>query len=308
MNLSMKKILSFYESENAGVLTHLTHILNHGDLSGTGKMVILPVDQGFEHGPVQSFSSNPEAYDPTYHFRLASLAGCNAYAAPFGFLQAGAKEFAGKIPLILKINSSDSLYKNSNKPIPALTSSIDQALELGCVGVGFTIYPGSESRKRMYEEVAQASEYAKKYGLVVVIWSYPRGKGVSKQGETGVDVIAYAAHIAAQIGAHIIKVKPPQNFIENEFAKETFQKNKTNISALFDRVRIILQSAFNGKRIVIFSGGPAKEKSVFLNEVRDLAHGGSFGSIVGRNAFKRPFQESIQLLKAVMKIYKEHVQ
>ena len=308
MSPQIKKILSLYDSENAGVLSQLARILNHGSLSGTGKIVILPVDQGVEHGPVQSFSINPKAYDPIYHFQLACSSGCNAYAAPLGFLQAGAKEFAGQIPLILKVNSSDSLYKDSNKPIPSFISSVNQALELGCCGVGFTIYPGSESRKCMYEEVAKASEYAKKYGLVVIIWSYPRGKGISKKGETSVDVVAYAAHIAAQMGAHIIKVKPPQNFIESETAKEAFQKHKGNMNKLSDRVRIVIQSAFNGKRIVIFSGGPAKEESAVLEEITELAKGGAFGSIVGRNAFKRPFSESIKLLKAIMKIYSEHSQ
>ena len=302
MTSQVKKILDYYKSENPDVIKNLARMLNHGYLSGTGKLVILPVDQGFEHGPILSFSENEAAYDPHYHFKLAIGAGCNAYAAPYGFLKAGVKDFEGKIPLILKVNNSDSLYKSSSAPISAITSSVESALQLGCVAVGFTIYPGSEERKQMYEEIARISEQARKHGLAVVIWSYPRGKGVSKQGETALDVVAYSAHIAAQLGAHIIKVKPPSDYIENDQAKEAL-KGK-NIETLSDRVRYIIQSAFNGKRIVIFSGGPAKEKELFIQEIKELAHGGSFGSIVGRNAFKRPYDEAISLLKEVMDIYK----
>ena len=302
MTPQVKKILEFYKSENAGVVSNLARILNHGYLGGTGKLVILPVDQGFEHGPISSFAGNADAYDPHYHFKLAIASGCNAYAAPFGFLQAGAREFAGEIPLILKVNNSDSLYKNSAAPIPALTASVESALQLSCAAVGFTIYPGSEERKTMYEEVARVSEYARECGLAVVIWSYPRGKGISKQEETALDVVAYAAHIAAQLGAHIIKVKPPSDFIESDQNKGIMKKE--NLKNLSDRVRYILQSAFNGKRMLIFSGGPAKEKEEFIKEIKELAKGGSFGSIVGRNAFKRPFDEAVSLLREIMDIYK----
>src|SRR6266404_652356 len=100
----VKQILSWYASDNPGVLTNLARLLNHGTLAGTGRLVILPVDQGFEHGPARSFAPNAPGYDPDYHFTLAIAAGCNAYAAPLGFLEAGAAEFAGEIPLILKIN------------------------------------------------------------------------------------------------------------------------------------------------------------------------------------------------------------
>src|SRR5437899_6360721 len=118
MNDRIREILSWYASENPGVRTNLARMLNHGRLGGTGKLVILPVDQGFEHGPARSFAPNPPAYDPRYHFELALAAGCNAYAAPLGFLEAGAADFAGEIPLILKLNNSDSLLGGSD-PCPA---------------------------------------------------------------------------------------------------------------------------------------------------------------------------------------------
>ena len=296
MNPPVQKILRFYESENAGVITNLSRILNHGYLKGTGKMVILPVDQGFEHGPFASFSDNESAYDPHYHFQLAIASGCNAYAAPLGFLRAGAREFAGQIPLILKANNANSLLKSATAPQPAGTASVESALELGCSAIGWTIYPGSERQNHMYEDVARLGEMARKHGLPVVIWAYPRGKGVSKQDETALDVVAYSAHIACQLGAHIVKVKPPSGHTENETLKPDIK--------LSDRVTYVLKSAFNGKRIVIFSGGPAKEKPAFLEEIKSLAKGGAFGSIVGRNAFKRPFKEALILLKEIMDIYK----
>lgn len=299
MTPRVREILSWYGADNPGTLTNLARIMNHGRLAGTGKMVILPVDQGFEHGPARTFGMNPDGYDPAYHVQLAIESGCNAYAAPLGAIEAVARDFAGEIPLILKINNSDTLY-GDKRPISALTSYIDDALRLGCVGIGFTIYPGSGERKHMYEEIAEASRLAKQAGLVVVIWSYARGEQLSKEGETAIDVIAYAAHIAAQLGAHIIKVKPPSSHIEQSAAAKVYQEQGIKVTSLADRIRHVVQACFAGKRIVIFSGGDAKSTEVLLKEVSELAQGGGFGSIMGRNAFQRPKAESIKLLQDVM--------
>ena len=152
MTPRVREILSWYGSDNPGTLTNLARLLNTGRLAGTGKLVILPVDQGFEHGPARSFGPNPPAYDPRYHFELAIEAGCNAYAAPLGFLEAGARDFVGDIPLILKANDHDVLLNEEN-PDQALTGSVSDALRLGCVGIGFTIYPGSLHRNYMYEQI-----------------------------------------------------------------------------------------------------------------------------------------------------------
>lgn len=303
MTPRVREILSWYGSDNPGVLTNLARMMNHGRLRGTGKMVILPVDQGFEHGPARSFAKNPDGYDPSYHFNLAIESGCNAYAAPLGFIEACAREYAGEIPLILKVNNSESLYKVKGDPISALTSHVDDALRLGCSAIGFTIYPGSSERKTQYEEIAHISCEAKKAGLPVVIWSYPRGENLSKEGETAVDVIAYAAQIAAQLGAHIIKVKPPTAHIEQPEAKKVYEAQGIRVSSMSDRAKHVIESAFNGRRIVIFSGGEAKGTEDLLNEVKEIARGGGFGSIMGRNAFQRPKAEAIQLLQQVMDIF-----
>jgi class I fructose-bisphosphate aldolase len=298
----VKEILSWYSSDSPGTLTNLARLLGSGKLGGTGKLVILPVDQGFEHGPARSFAPNPAGYDPDYHFQLAIDAGCNAYAAPLGFLEAGAAKFAGQVPTILKLNNSDSLAK-VDQPISAITGSVDEALRLGCSAVGYTIYPGSGARNRQYEDLRAITEEAKRKGLAVVVWSYPRGAGVSKDGETAVDIAAYAAQIAAQLGAHVIKVKPPKDLVEGAEAKKVFEKYAIPTKTMADRVRHVIQSAFNGKRIVIFSGGEAKGTEDVLNEIRGLKEGGSFGSIMGRNAFQRPRAEALKLLDEVMKIY-----
>jgi class I fructose-bisphosphate aldolase len=298
----VKQILSWYSSENPGTRAQLVRLMNSGELAGTGKLVILPVDQGFEHGPVRSFGTNSPAHDPLYHFQLALDAGCNAYAAPLGFLEAGAAEYAGQIPLILKLNNSDTLSKG--EPCSAITGSVEDALRLGCVAIGYTIYPGSERRNTMYEDLRELTLEAKRKGLAVVVWSYPRGSGLSKDGETAIDIAAYAAHIACELGAHIVKIKPPTAHIEQAEAKKALEKANIPIATLADRVRYCIQASFGGRRIVIFSGGPAKTNDEVLEEIRQLQAGGSFGSILGRNAFQRPQDQGVALLKQVIGIYK----
>ncbi len=293
------KILSNYAGETPGVIGNLRRMLNHGTLAGTGKMVILPVDQGFEHGPGRTFEPNPAGYDPHYHANLAVKSGCNAYAAPLGFIEAVAHKHAGSLPLILKVNNSD-LLGNPAAPQSALTSSVKDAVRLGCSAIGFTIYPGSPARNETYEQIRDLIREAREAGIPTVLWSYARG-GMSKQGETALDVIAYSAHIACQLGAHVVKVKPPTAHVEQKDAKKAYEK--IDVSTLDKRIRHVLESSFAGKRIVIFSGGAAKGTDEVLAEIEGIAKGGGFGSIVGRNAFQRPKEESIALLHQIMDIY-----
>ena len=303
----VREILGWYANENPGVRTNLARMLNHGRLAGTGKMVILPVDQGFEHGPARSFAPNPAGYDPRYHFQLAIEAGCNAYAAPLGFIEAGVSDYAGEIPLILKCNNHDLLYEDRD-PIPAVTASVGDALRLGCSAVGFTIYPGSAKSDEMYEELRELAEEAKAAGLAVVVWSYPRGSGLSKEGETAVDVVAYAAQIAAQLGADIIKTKLPSERVELAEAQKVYQKYEIPISTLAERVHHVVQSAFDGRRIVIFSGGTYAADEQFFTEVRAIRDGGGFGSIIGRNSFQRKKEEALKFLGTVIGIYEGSIQ
>lgn len=305
MSDRVRQILSGYQGENPGVLNNLARLLNHGRLGGTGKLIILPVDQGFEHGPARSFAANPPAYDPSYHFQFAIDAGLSGYASLLGFLEAGAAEFAGQIPLILKLNSHDLLHPEAD-PLGAQIASVSDALRLGCVGVGYTIYPGTVDRRLQYEQLREIVKEAKAAGLVVVVWAYPRGGALSKEGETALDVIAYAAQIAAQLGAHIIKTKLPSEHLELAEAKKVYEELKIPRATLKDRVYHVVQSAFNGRRIVIFSGGAKEDDQRLFGEVRAVREGGGFGSIIGRNAFQRNRDDALKLMDRLVHIYKEN--
>jgi class I fructose-bisphosphate aldolase len=304
MTPKVKEILGWYEGASDATKKNLARMLLQGKLGGTGKMVILPVDQGFEHGPARSFSVNPAAYNPHYHYQLALDAGLNAYAAPLGMLEAGVDTFKGKLPTILKINSNNSLVAKDAYPDQAVTASVGDAVRLGCAAIGYTIYPGSHQAYDMLEELREISEEAKAKGLAVVVWSYPRGAGLSKDGETAIDVTAYAAHIAALMGAHVIKVKPPTAHIEQAEAKKVYEQEKIPVGTLAERIAHIKQATFGGRRIVIFSGGGAKSNAEVLDEVKAIAAGGGDGSIMGRNAFQRPKAEAESLLNDIINVYK----
>lgn len=299
---AVQQILSNYNSDNPGTRANLYRILMSGRLAGTGKMVILPVDQGFEHGPARSFATNAPGYDPYYHADLAIDAGCNAYAAPYGSIKQVAHDYAGRLPLILKVNNHDSLVAETD-PIPAQTSSVMDALQLGCVGIGFTIYPGSSEWREMYQQLRELAEEARDAGLAVIVWSYPRGTAVPKEGQTAIDVAAYAAQIAAQIGAHIIKVKLPSDVLFQDAARKVYEAEGVPISTAADRVRHVVQGAFDGRRMVIFSGGGKKGDDAVFEEVRAIRDGGGFGSIIGRNSFQRPKEEAVKFLHHIMDIY-----
>ncbi len=299
----VKEILSYYESDTPGTKANLARILTHGRLGGTGKMVILPVDQGFEHGPARSFAPNPGGYDPHYHYQLAIDAGLNAFAAPLGLLEAGAATFAGQVPTILKLNSANSLSRIKDAPDQAVTGSVDDALRLGCAAIGFTIYPGSDVMYDQMEEIRDLAEEAKQVGLAVVVWSYPRGGTLSKDGETAIDIVAYAAHMAALLGAHIIKVKLPSAHLENGDAKKVYEAREVAIASQAERVRHVMQSAFNGRRLVVFSGGAAKGADSVYDDATAIRDGGGNGSIIGRNSFQRPRDEALALLDRIIRIY-----
>ena len=295
----VKEILSKYESDSPGTKANLARILTHGRLGGTGKMIILPVDQGFEHGPARSFAVNAPAYDPHYHYQIAIDAGLNAYAAPLGMLEAGADTFAGQIPTILKLNSSNSWATSVDQ---AVTGSVDDALRLGCSAIGFTIYPGADDVMEMIEEFRELALEAKSVGLATVLWSYPRGGKLTKEGELALDVGAYAAHMAALLGAHIIKVKLPSNHIEQQDALKSYEGGDWSTQS--SRIAHVVKSCFNGRRLVVFSGGAAKGADAVYQDARDIRDGGGNGSIIGRNTFQRPRDEALAMLDKLVRIYK----
>lgn len=301
---TVRDILKNYDGESAGVKANLYRILMTGRLGGTGKMIILPIDQGFEHGPVRSFAPNPVAYDPQYHFELAIEAGLNAYAAPLGNLEAGADRYAGQIPMILKVNSANSLMSSTAGKNQAITASVDDAQRLGCAAIGFTIYPGSDAALDMMEEIAEMRREAAAKGIATVIWSYPRGEAISKDGETAVDITAYAAHMAALLGAHIIKVKLSTDHLELAEAKKSYEEHSVDIASQAARVRNCVDAALGGRRLIVFSGGAKKGTDAVFDDARAIRDGGGNGSIIGRNCFQRPKAEALQMLDELVKIYR----
>lgn len=300
----VRNILANYEGETPGVKGNLCRMLMQGKLGGTGKMIILPVDQGFEHGPARSFAPNPAAYDPHYHYQMAIDAGLNAYAAPLGPLEAGADTFAGQIPTILKVNSANSLMSGTAGKNQAVTASVDDALRLGCAAIGFTIYPGSDMAFDMMEEIVEMRKEAAAKGVATVIWSYPRGEGVTKDGETAIDVAAYAAHMAALLGAHIIKIKLGTDHLMLPEAKKVYEEQGIDIATQSARVKHCVQSAFDGKRIIVFSGGAKKGTDSVYDDARAIRDGGGNGSIIGRNTFQRSREDALDMLGKLVDIYK----
>ncbi len=300
----VKAILANYESDNPGTKANLARILMQGRLGGTGKMVILPVDQGFEHGPARSFAPNPAGYEPHYHWQLAVSAGLSAFAAPLGMIEDGASSFAGAIPTILKVNSGNSLSTEKDAPTQAITGSVKDALRLGCSAIGYTIYPGSGAQIDMMNDLRELIAEAKAAGLATVVWSYPRGKGVSKDGELGLDIIAYGAHMAALMGAHIIKVKLPTDFLDLGEAKKVYEAQNIPRATMAQRVAHVVQSCFGGRRLVVFSGGGTKGEDSVLEDAKAIRDGGGNGSIIGRNSFQRPHDKAITLLSGLIDIYK----
>ena len=303
MTDTVKKILANYEGENPGVKGNLARMLMNGKLAGTGKMIILPVDQGFEHGPARSFAKNPVGYDPHYHYQVAIDAGLNAYAAPLGMLEAGADSFAGQIPTILKCNSANSLMSDTAGKNQAVTATVQDALRLGCAAIGFTIYPGSDMALDMFEEISELRAEAASVGIPTVIWSYPRGEGISKDGETAIDIAAYAAQMAALLGAHVIKIKLSTDHLENKDAKKVYEEQGIDISTQAARVKHCMDAAFAGRRLVVFSGGAAKGADAVYEDARAIRDGGGNGSIIGRNSFQRSREDALDMLGKLVDIY-----
>ena len=301
----VKQILSWYSSDNVGVKTNLARLMNHGTLAGTGKFVILPVDQGFEHGPARSFAPNPPAYDPDYHFQLAIDSGCNAYAAPLGSLEASADKFAGPDPA----HPQAEQLRHARQDGPALQRGhrhVKDARAPRLLAIGYTIYPGSGARNSDVRGPPRAHPRGEGRGPADGRLGVPARRGpLEGRRDRPSTSSAYAAQISCQLGAHVIKVKPPKDFIEQAEAKKVFEKYGIPTKTLADRVKHVVQSAFNGKRIVIFSGGEAKGTDELLEDVRGIAAGGGFGSIMGRNAFQRPRAEALKLLADVMDIFRK---
>jgi len=194
-------------------------------------------------------------------------------------------------------NAFTFLMRHENLTFP------EAARELGRQ-VGVEVQESDSRETGLYEQLRELTLEAKSAGLGVVVWSYPRGSGISKDGETAIDVCAYAAQIAAQLGAHFIKVKPPSDHIEQDAARKVYEGEQVPIATLTERVRHVVQSSFDGRRIVIFSGGGKADDEAVFEQVTAIRDGGGFGSIIGRNSFQRSKEDALKFLSRIMDIYK----
>lgn len=294
----VEEILSWYQHTNTSQQQeNLARILNHGRIGGTGKLMILPIDQILEHGPGRAFELNPVMYDPLEQAQFAVDGGFNAFAAPLGSLERGYEVLAKhNVPTILKVNSHTLMIPDNENPKPSIHSWVDDAVRLGCSAVGFTLYPGSLHSNDMEQQARELIADARKAGLITILWVYPRGAGLIKGQERAVDVIAYGVALGVSLGAQIIKVKLPIDGYGIASNKEMGIYDKVPTETLTDRIKLVMKAAYNGHRIVIHSGGDFANAATLADEMRAIRDGGAFGSIMGRNAFQRPREQALDLI------------
>ena len=294
----VEEILSWYKHTNTPEQQeNLSKILNYGRIGGTGKLMILPIDQILEHGPGRAFEPNPVMYDPLEQAQFAVDGGFNAYAAPLGSLERAYEVLARhNIPTILKVNAHTLMIPDGDNPKPSIHSWVDDAVRLGCSAVGFTLYPGSLYSNEMEQQAKALIADARKAGLITILWVYPRGEGLIKGQERAVDVIAYGVALGVSLGAQIIKVKLPIDGYGIASNQEMGIYDKVPTTTLTDRLKLVMKAAYNGHRIVIHSGGDFANAETLEDEMRAIREGGAFGSIMGRNAFQRPRVEALDLI------------
>lgn len=301
---------------NPSVLRSLQTLYDHGRLSGTGYVSILPVDQGIEHSAGASFAPNPQYFDPENIVKLAIEGGCNAVASTFGVLGSVARKYAHKIPFIVKINHNELLtYPNQFDQV--MFGTVEQAKNMGAVAVGATIYFGSDQSTRQITEVSEAFAYAHELGMATILWCYLRNsKFKTPEGDmhTAADLTGQANHLGVTIQADIIKQKLPErnggyNVLNTESAYgKTSSKIYTDLTSdnPIDLVRYQVANCYMGRCGLINSGGESKGSGDLADAVRTAVinkRGGGSGLISGRKAFQRPMNEGVELLNAIQDVY-----
>jgi len=299
------------KNRKPSVLRNLNALYNHGRLAGTGYLSLLPVDQGVEHSAGASFAPNPAFFDPENILKLAIEGGCNAVASTLGVLNSIARDYAHKIPFIVKINHNELLtYPNTYDQ--TLFASVNQAFDMGAAAVGATIYFGSEESRRQIQEISEAFEHAHELGMVTVLWAYLRNDTFKKDGvdyHVAADLTGQANHLAATIDADIIKQKQAQN--NGGYKAINFGKthdgvyNKLCSEHPVDLVRYQVANCYMGRVGMINSGGASGDDDLH-QAVRTAVinkRAGGMGLISGRKAFQKPMSEGIQLLNAIQDVY-----
>ena len=295
------------------VLRNLATLFNHGRLAGTGYLSILPVDQGVEHSGAASFAPNPIYFDPENIVKLAIEGGCNAVTSTLGVLGAVSRKYVHKIPFILKINHNELLtYPNTFDQ--KLFSSVEQGFQMGAVGIGATIYFGSQQSGRQIEEISAAFRRAHELGMFTVLWCYLRNDGFSKNNvnyDASADLTGQANHLGVTIEADIIKQKQATNnggYVALGFGKTSkLVYDKLTSDHLIDLTRYQVANCFMGRAGLINSGGPSGDndlqqavKTAVINK-----RAGGMGMISGRKSFQKPMDEGIELLNTIQDVFLE---
>ncbi len=300
-----------HKARSPRVLRNLAALFNQGRLAGTGYLSLLPVDQGVEHSGGASFAPNPLYFDPENIIRLAIEGGCNGVASTLGVLSSVSRQYAHKIPFIVKINHNE-LLSYPNQFDQTLFASVDQAYDLGAVAVGATVYFGSLESRRQIQEISEAFEYAHSLGLVCVLWAYLRNSAFKKDGvdyHTSADLTGQANHLAATIDADIIKQKQATcngGYNAIQFGKTSpLVYEKLTSEHPIDLVRYQVANCFMGRTGMINSGGPSGRDDLH-QAVRTAVinkRAGGMGLISGRKAFQKPMEEGVTLLNAIQDVY-----
>ncbi|ETS30346.1 fructose-bisphosphate aldolase [Photorhabdus temperata] len=293
------------------VLRSMQTLLNHGRLAGTGYLSILPVDQGIEHSAAASFAANPLYFDPKNIVELAIEAGCNCVASTYGVLSSVSRRYAHKIPFLVKLNHNETLSYPAQYD-QTLYASVEQAFEMGAVAVGATIYFGAAESRRQIEEVSAAFERAHALGMVTVLWAYLRNSAFKKEGvdyHASADLTGQANHLAATIGADIVKQKMAENnggYTAIGFG-HTDKRVYSNLTTdhPIDLVRYQIANCYMGRAGLINSGGASGDNDL-SDSVRTAVinkRAGGMGLILGRKAFKKSMKEGVELINAVQDVY-----
>lgn len=307
-----------YSDRSPAVLRSMQSLFDHGRLSGTGYLSILPVDQGIEHSAGASFAPNPQYFDPENIVKLAVEGGCNAVASTFGVLGSVARRYAHKIPFIVKINHNE-LLTLPNKFDQVSFGTVKEARDLGAVAVGATIYFGSDESTRQITEISEAFTYAHELGMACILWCYlrnPKFKTAEGDMHASADLTGQANHLGVTIQADIIKQKLPERSggypaVEKGFGSSYGKTSKVVYEKLtgenpIDLVRYQVANCYMGRCGLINSGGESKGASDLAEAVRTAVinkRGGGMGLISGRKAFQRPMNEGVELLNAIQDVY-----
>lgn len=301
-----------HTDRNNRCLSSLERLIHTGRLQGTGYLSILPVDQGVEHSGGASFAPNPAYFNPEKIVQLAIEGGCNAMASTFGVLALTARKYAHKIPYIVKINHNEFL-SFPNRYDQVMFGNVRDAWNMGAIGVGATIYWGSEESGRQLQEVAEAFSLAHELGMITILWCYLRNsafKTAGKDYHAAADLTGQANHLGVSLQADIIKQKLPVN----NGGYKAIQYGKTHAAVYeqltsehpIDLCRYQVANCYMGKIGLINSGGESKGESDLIESVRTAVinkRAGGMGLILGRKAFQKPFQEGVQLLHRVQDVY-----